>query len=45
MRKDFVVIIVDLNQVMLSNLMAQLGNHLNASVEEGMVRHLSLIHI
>ena len=36
------MIIVDLNQVMLSNLMAQLGNHLNASVEEGMVRHMVL---
>lgn len=36
------MIIVDLNQVMLSNLMMQLGNHLNASVEEGMVRHMVL---
>jgi len=36
------VIIVDLNQVMLSNLMVQLGNHLNAKVEENMVRHMVL---
>ena len=36
------MIIVDLNQVMLSNLMMQLGNHLNAQVEEGMVRHMVL---
>jgi len=36
------VIIVDLNQVMLSNLMVQLGNHLNAHVEEAMVRHMVL---
>lgn len=36
------MIIVDLNQVMLSNLMVQLGNHLNAHVEEAMVRHMVL---
>lgn len=36
------MIIVDLNQTMLSNLMAQLGNHLNAQVEENMVRHMVL---
>ena len=36
------MIIVDLNQVMLSNLMMQLGNHTNAQVEEGMVRHMVL---
>lgn len=36
------MIIVDLNQVMLSNLMAQLGNHTNAQVEETMVRHMVL---
>lgn len=36
------MIIVDLNQVMLSNLMVQLGNHTNAQVEEGMVRHMVL---
>ena len=36
------MIIVDLNQTMLSNLMMQLGNHLNAQVEEGMVRHMVL---
>ena len=36
------MIIVDLNQTMLSNLMVQLGNHTNASVEEGMVRHMVL---
>jgi 5'-3' exonuclease, N-terminal resolvase-like domain/T4 RNase H, C terminal len=36
------MIIVDLNQVMLSNLMMQLGNHTNAQVEESMVRHMVL---
>lgn len=36
------MIIVDLNQVMLSNLMMQLGNHTNAELEEGMVRHMVL---
>lgn len=36
------MIIVDLNQVMLSNLMVQLGNHTNAAVEENMVRHMVL---
>lgn len=36
------MIIVDLNQTMLSNLMMQLGNHTNAQVEEGMVRHMVL---
>jgi len=36
------VIIVDLNQVMLSNLLMQLGNHTNAQVEENMVRHMIL---
>jgi len=36
------MIIVDLSQVMLSNLMMQLGNHTNAEIEEGMVRHMVL---
>jgi len=36
------VIIVDLNQVMLSNLLMQLGNHTNAQLEENMVRHMIL---
>jgi len=36
------MIIVDLNQVMLSNLMMQIGNHTNASIEESMVRHMVL---
>ena len=36
------MIIVDLNQVMLSNLMMQLGNHTNAQIEENMVRHMVL---
>lgn len=34
--------IVDLNQVMLSNLLMQLGNHTNAQIEENMVRHMIL---
>lgn len=36
------MIIVDLNQVVLSNLMMQLGNHTNAQLEENMVRHMVL---
>jgi 5'-3' exonuclease len=36
------VIIVDLNQVMLSNLLMQLGNHTNAQLDENMVRHMIL---
>lgn len=36
------MIIIDLNQVMISNLMAQIGNHTNAQVEESMVRHMVL---
>lgn len=36
------MIIVDLNQVMISNLMMQLGNHTNAQIDEGMVRHMVL---
>jgi len=36
------VIILDLSQVMLSNIMVQLGNHTNAQVEENMVRHMVL---
>ena len=31
-----------MNQVMLSNLMMQLGNHTNAQLEENMVRHMIL---
>ena len=36
------MIIIDLNQVMISNLMMQLGNHTNAQIDEGMVRHMVL---
>jgi len=36
------VIIVDFSQVMLSNLLMQLGNHTNAQLEENMVRHMVL---
>jgi hypothetical protein len=35
-------ILVDLNQVMISNLMAQIGNHQNAEVDESMIRHMVL---
>ena len=31
-----------MNQVMLSNLLMQLGNHTNAQLEENMVRHMIL---
>jgi len=36
------VIIVDLNQVMISTLMAQIGNHKNIKIEEDIVRHMVL---
>jgi len=36
------VIIVDLSQVVLANLMAQLGTHTNTEVEENMLRHMIL---
>jgi len=34
------MIIVDFNQVMISNLMAQLGNHTNIPLDEGLFRHM-----
>lgn len=34
------MIIVDFNQVMISNLMMQLGNHTNVPLEEGLFRHM-----
>jgi 5'-3' exonuclease, N-terminal resolvase-like domain/T4 RNase H, C terminal len=34
------MILVDFNQVMISNLMMQLGNHTNIPVEEGLFRHM-----
>lgn len=36
------MIIVDLSQVMISNLMVQLGNHTNAEIEEDLLRHMIL---
>jgi hypothetical protein len=36
------VIIVDLNQVMISNFMAQIGNHTNIAIEEDLLRHMIL---
>lgn len=36
------MIILDLNQVMISNLMVQLGNHTNHQVEEDLLRHMIL---
>lgn len=36
------MIIVDLSQVMISNLMVQLGNHTNAEIEEELLRHMIL---
>lgn len=36
------MIILDLNQVMISNLMMQLGNHTNAELDEGLLRHMVL---
>ena len=34
--------IIDFSQVMLSNIMVQLGNHTNAQVDENMCRHMVL---
>ena len=34
------MVIVDFNQVMISNLMMQLGNHTNIPLEEGLFRHM-----
>jgi hypothetical protein len=36
------MIIIDLNQVMIANIMMQLGNHQNAKIEEALVRHMIL---
>lgn len=36
------MIIVDLNQVMISNFMAQIGNHTNIKIEEDLLRHMVL---
>lgn len=36
------MIIVDFSQVTLSNIMMQLGNHTNAQIDEGIVRHMIL---
>ena len=36
------MILVDLNQVMISNLMAQIGSHHNVELNEDLVRHMVL---
>lgn len=36
------MILVDLNQVMISNMMAQIGNHKNMQIDENMLRHMIL---
>lgn len=36
------MIIVDLNQVMISNYMAQIGNHTNIAIDEDLFRHMVL---
>lgn len=36
------MILVDMNQVMISNVMAQIGNHHNVEFEEGLIRHMVL---
>jgi len=36
------VILVDMNQVMISNIMVQIGNHHNVEFEEGLIRHMVL---
>lgn len=36
------MLILDLNQVMISNLMVQIGNYTNAAIDENMFRHMIL---
>jgi len=36
------MILVDMNQVMISNMMAQLGSHKNAQIDQNMIRHMVL---
>lgn len=36
----YIMIILDFSQVMISNLMMQLGNHTNTPIEEGLFRHM-----
>lgn len=36
------MIILDFNQIMISNIMSQIGAHTNAQIEEGLVRHMVL---
>ena len=36
------MLIIDLNQVMISNYMAQVGNHTNIAVDENLFRHMVL---
>jgi len=36
------MILIDLNQVMIANIMMQIGNHQNAEVDESMIRHMVL---
>src|SRR6056300_1029653 len=36
------MILVDLNQVMISNLMMQIGNHTNIEIEPNLIRHMVL---
>jgi len=36
------MIIIDINQVMIANIMAQLGNHTNTVIEEDIFRHMVL---
>lgn len=36
------MILVDMNQVMISNIMVQIGNHHNVTFEEGLIRHMVL---
>lgn len=36
------MLVIDFSQVMLSNIMVQLGNHTNAQLDEGIVRHMVL---
>ena len=36
------MILIDLNQIMIANLMVQIGNHKNSLLDESMIRHMVL---
>lgn len=36
------MILIDFNQIMIANIMSQIGSHTNVEIEEGLVRHMVL---